>query len=188
MGLMQWIKRYGAPGEDPRLLAWRESWKQAAASCDAAAVTALGSALDRFGLPEEDVEIEREMLGALHDLADLIGSVRRGGLPTVMTGHRLAGDRCHFTAPASMPDEPSQPGGRLLLTTGRAVFIGGTATRTVPWARVREVLQVGRDLVLVTRDSVAPHRFRCNGFSEALRSSFLARELMNTRGQSAADL
>ena len=142
----------------------------------------LRTQLDALGLPEDDVEIEREMLDALQDLAELATSVRAGGLPAVETGHRVVGtDRCHFTAPASMPDEASQPSGRLLLTSGRAIFVGGAHGATVPWHSVGEALHVDRDLVLIRSDRDKLYRFRCNTFSDALRAAFLARELMAAR-------
>jgi hypothetical protein len=128
------------------------------------------------------VEIEREMLDALQDLAVLVASVRAAGLPVVETGHRVVGsDRCHFTAPASMPDEVSQPSGRLLLTSARAIFLGGAQGATAPWHSVGDALQLDRDLVLIRSDRDKLYRFRCNTFSDALRAAFLSRELMGAR-------
>ena len=100
----------------------------------------------------------------------LASAVRAAGLPAVETGHRVVGsDRCHFTAPASMPDEASQPSGRLLLTSGRAIFVGGANGATAPWHSVGEALHLDRDLVLIRSDRDKLYRFRCNTFSDALR-------------------
>jgi hypothetical protein len=190
MSLLGWFRKGGAEGDgDPRLLSWRKSWNAAAEAADTSALAALVSELNALGLSEEDIEIEREMLEALQDLSTLTTAVRADGLPVIVTGHRVvANERCHFTAPASMPDEPSQPGGRLLLTSRRAVFIGGAAARSVPWHAVAAVIQLERDLVLMRRDGDGLHRFRCNTFSEALRSAFLARELRRGRERPQASL
>jgi hypothetical protein len=149
---------------------------------DTAQLVPLRAQLDAMGLSDDDVEIEREMLDALQDLADLVTAVRAGGLPAVETGHRVVGsDRCHFSAPASMPDEASQPSGRLLLTSGRAIFVGGAHGATAPWHSVGEAVHLDRDLVLIRSDRDKLYRFRCNTFGDALRAAFLARELMGGR-------
>ena len=44
-------------------------------------VEALGAELDGWGDREEDIEIEREMLDGLRDLAELTKAVVRAGLP-----------------------------------------------------------------------------------------------------------
>ena len=179
MDLLGWFKGRRASGEDRRLAEWRTAWSAAAEAGDTNQLASLRERLDAMGLTEDDVEIEREMLEALQDLADLTASVRAGGLPAVETGHRVVGtDRCHFTAPASMPDEASQPSGRLLLTSGRAIFVGGVHGATLPWHSVAQALHLDRDLVLIRSDRDKLYRFRCNTFSDALRGAFLARELM----------
>jgi hypothetical protein len=178
MGLVEWFRRNRAPDEDPRLTAWRKSWTAAAASGDGAAAGPLGRELDELGCPHEEIEIEREMLGALIDLAALTTSVKRDGLPAIVTGHRIIRDeRCHFTAPVSMPDEPSQPGGRLFLTDRRAAFGGGAASSSVAWHRVSEVIAIERDLMLIGASQAMLSRFRCNSYSDVLCAAFLAREL-----------
>jgi hypothetical protein len=182
MDLLGWLTGRRAAGEGRRLAEWRKAWSAAAAGGDTAQVAALRAQLDAMDLTEDDVEIEREMLDALQDLAELTASVRAAGLPAVETGHRVVGsDRCHFTAPASMPDEPSEPSGRLLLTSGRAIFVGGSHGATAPWHSVGEARQLDRDLVLIRSDRDKLYRFRCNTYSDALRAAFLARELMGTR-------
>lgn len=189
MGLVDWFRRNRASDEDPRLTAWRTSWAAAAASGDAAAAGPLDRELAALGCPDDEIEIEREMLTALHDLGTLTASVQLDGLPTVVTGHRIIRDeRCHFTAPVSMPDDPSQPGGRLFLTDRRAAFAGGAVSSSVAWHRVADVLAVERDLVLIGAGQAMLSRFRCNSFSDALCAAFLARELSGAPRQRQAGL
>jgi hypothetical protein len=100
----------------------------------------------------------------------------------VETGHRVVGrDRCHFTAAVSMPDEAAQPSGRLLLTSTRAIFVGGPHAVSAPWHMVVEARHADRDLLLVrtTRDRI--YRFRCNSFGDTLRAALIARELIARR-------
>jgi hypothetical protein len=137
--------------------------------------------LDALGHAPDDIEIEREMLDALHDAAELATAIRHTGLPLVATGHRVVGiETCHYTAPASMPDEPGQPGGRLLLTSGRAIFVGG-ANRIAPWHSIGDASHLERDIVLIRADREQVYRFRCNSYSDALRGAFIARELVAVR-------
>jgi hypothetical protein len=181
MGLLGWFRRGGGSEEDPRLRKWREGWETAARGADAGALPRLRAELDALALPEDDVEIEREMLEGLEHLAELSAAVTASGLPVVETGHRVVGrDTCHFTAPASMPDEPSQPGGRLFLTQARAIFVGGPGA-SVAWHSVGEALAADRDLVLVRSDRERLYRFRCNSYSDAMTSAFLARRLIALR-------
>ena len=182
MGLLRWWKGRGASGEDNRLREWRDSWAQVAASPAFDRIERLRADLDAFRLSEDDVEIEREMLDALQQREQLAAAVRVSGLPVVETGHRVVGtERCHYTAPASMPDEPGQPGGRLLLTGGRAIFVGGANGLSAAWHTVGDARHVDRDVVLVRADRDRLYRFRCNTFGDALRGAFVARELIATR-------
>jgi hypothetical protein len=99
----------------------------------------------------------------------------------IETGHRAIGaDICHFTAPASMPDENGQPSGRLLLTDRRLVFVGGVRGAAIPWHSVIRTILAERDIVLV-RSGEQVYRFRCNSFSEAFRAALLARQLVAAR-------
>jgi hypothetical protein len=176
MGLLQWFRR--KTPTDARLTEWRKQWRDACAAPDANAAQSLASALDEFALPEEEIEIEREMLAGLCELAALTGSIASNGLPEIETGHRVvAADRCHFSAPASMPDDPAQPSGRLILTSARAIFVGGARSTTIAWHAVSEVLQQERDVMLVKHDRETFHRFRCNVYGDTLSAVFLARTL-----------
>lgn len=182
MGLLRWWKGRGSPTDDHRLRAWRDGWAQAAASPASDRIERLRVDLEAFGLPADEVEIEREMLEALLEREALASTVRGSGLPVVDTGHRVVGtERCHFTAPASMPDEPGQPGGRLLLTSGRAIFVGGAKGVAAAWHSVGEAHPFDRDVVLVRAGHDRIYRFRCNTYGDALRGAFIARELVAAR-------
>lgn len=181
MRLLGWFTKGSGSEQDRQLRQWRDAWHGAAQAADPNAAHALRSTLDAFGLPEDDIEIEREMLDGLDHLAGLIAAVSAGGLPTIRTGHRIVGtDTCHFSTPASMPDEPSQPSGRLLLTSARAIFMGGPGA-TVPWHAMAESLHADRDLVLVRKDRERLYRFRCNTYRDAMTAAFLAARLVAAR-------
>jgi hypothetical protein len=182
-GLQIWrrFQRRG-PGEDERVTRWKQAWTAAVAAPDPQQVLRLRADLDALDLSADDLEIEREMLDALQQLASLAATVGSDGLPVVQTGHRVVGsERCHFSAPASMPDEPGQPGGRLLLTSGRAIFVGGSSARTMAWHMVAEAIQAERDLLLVRVDRAHLYRFRLNSFADALSATFLAKRLLGRR-------
>lgn len=160
---------------------WRIDWMKAVSNPDAAALRDLRAHLDQLPVSDEDLEIEREMLEGLEHLTDFASTVARNGLPSLPTGHRVVGsDTCHFTAPASMPDDPAQPSGRLLLTSARAIFVGARSV-TVPWHAVGQSMQTDRDLILVRLDGSALYRFRCNSFDDALCGAFIARRLARPR-------
>jgi hypothetical protein len=179
--IWDWLGRR-APRENPRLREWKREWTAAAGSLDPASARRLKDRLDALGLPEDDVEIEREMLDALDDAAALSSEIARSGLPILETGHRVVGhDRCHFTAAASMPDEQGQPTGRLLLTSARAIFLGGANAVSTAWHMIDEASQDARDLVLVRTTHDRLYRFQCNSFSDALRGALIARELIRRK-------
>jgi hypothetical protein len=118
------------------------------------------------------------MLTGLDELVCLQTTVASNGLPVLPTGHRVVGaEPCYFSVPTSMPDEPTQPSGRLIFTSTRAIFAGSARATTVPWHAVSNVLQQGRDVILVRRDRDMLYRFRCNVFGDALSGAFIARRL-----------
>jgi hypothetical protein len=177
MGLFEWLQRKTGAGGGSKLDDWRRLWQDECRAPSHAGVGALRAALTALGLPEDEIEIEREMLDGLEQLV-VIREAAGAGLPLIETGHRVVGpDACHFTAPASMPDEPAQPSGRLILTSARAIFAGGARAVTVPWHAIGRVLQQERDLVLVPHDRHALLRFRCNVFGDAMTAAFLAETL-----------
>jgi hypothetical protein len=186
MRLLDWWKRRSRDSRNPRLDEWREKWAAAAAQPSAEQLGTLTSDLEELGLDEDQIEIEREMLEALARLVALAASVAEQGLPALETGHRIAGsDACHFTAPASMPDEAAQPSGRLLLTSTRAAFAGGGASRTIAWHTVAEAVPQDRDLLLIRTDRQTGHRFRCNSYGDAVCAAFIARRLIAVRSARA---
>ncbi len=183
MELFGWLKKKGRGGGDGAR-EWRETWTRAVASLDAAAVAPLEASLRATPPLADDLEFEEEMLDALKQRLELERGLAAGRLPVVETSHRVVGsDRCHFSAPVSMPDDPAQPTGRLLLTSTRAVFAGGSRAPALPWHATREVIQSGRDLLFVFRNAQedAGHRFRCNSFADALCGAAIARHLMRSR-------
>ena len=177
MSLFEWLKGK-RNGGDPRLMEWRRAWNASAAEPDSNVVSALQTHLDRLGLPEEEIEIEREMLEGISQLTQLRLSVDASGIPVVETGHRVVGhDTCHFSTPVSMPDDAAQPAGRLFLTNARAIFTGGARATTVAWHAIGEVVHGHRDVVLVRRDRDTIYRFRCNSYADAMCGAYLARRL-----------
>ena len=182
MGLRQWFKGRGAAHVDSRLRRWREQWAKAAAAPDHGDIAGLARDLDAFEYSEDEIEIEREMLEALIHREQLASTIRESGLPHVETGHRVVrGEPCHYSEPASMPDDPGQPSGRLLLTADRAVFVGSGKTIATAWHTISVALHAERDVVLVKNGREHAYRFRCNTYGDALRAAFLAGELLASR-------
>ena len=178
MGLFGWLK---GKSDDGEVRAWREAWSRAVVSLDAGAIGSLETALRRQPPIADDIEIEEEMLEGLRQLVAVERDLTAARLPIVETTHRVVGtDRCHFSAPVSVPDDPAQPTGRLLLTSTRAVFAGGARTPALPWHGVRDVVQTGRDVIFVLGRSGDGdgHRFRCNSYAEALCGAAIARHLV----------
>ena len=176
MGFFQRFLRSRKAGREVR--AWQEAWTKAVANPDRGDVTELRERLDRLAAPDGDLEIEREMLEALEQAVEFAATVAENGLPAIDTGHRVVGrDVCHFSAPVSMPDDPAQPSGRLLLTNTRAIFVGGARGITVAWHAIAQSTQSHRDLLLIRTDGTALYRFRCNSFDDAIRAAFIARRL-----------
>jgi hypothetical protein len=157
---------------------WRESWAAAIAAPGAAVLADLEARLRVQPPLAEDLEIEEEMLEALRHVVALTNDLSAGRLPEVETTHRLVGaDVCHFSAPVSIPDDPAQPTGRLLLTSTRAVFAGGGRLPALPWHAVRDAIQHGRDVLIVRVTDDEGVRFRCNSFSDAVCGAAIARHL-----------
>src|SRR5262249_53709167 len=189
MGLLDWLKGHRAPLEDSRLREWRNAWAKVAATTDDERIAQLAAELDGFGLPDDDIEIEREMLDALRDRRELLATVRASGLPMIETGHRVVrGEPCHYSAPVSMPEEPGQPAGRLLMTSARAIFIGGANGLAAGWHTISDTTHVDRDLVLTRNAGDQVYIFRCNSYGDALRAAFIAGELVARRRRSSGSL
>jgi hypothetical protein len=179
MGLFGWLRKGADDGGEVK--AWREQWTLAVASRDPVAFERLAADLQRQPPMADDLEVEQEMLDGLRQLIDLERDLAALRLPIIDTTHRVVGaDRCHFSAPVSMPDDPAQPTGRLLLTSTRAVFAGGARTPALPWHATREIVQSGRDLIFVFKRAGEDDgfRFRCNSFADALCAAAIGRHLM----------
>ena len=149
-------------------------------SPDAAAVASLEAALRRQPPIGDDLELEEEMLDALRQLVDLSRELDAARLPIIETSHRLVGsDVCHFSAAVSVPDDPAQPTGRLLLTSRRATFAGGGRVPTLAWHAIRQVVQDGRDVLFIHIGGEDGVRFRCNSFTDAVCGAAIARFLVS---------
>jgi hypothetical protein len=184
MGIFSWWTGKNGGAAD----AWRDEWTRAVASPDAAAVASLEAALRRQPPIADDVELEEEMLDALRQLVDLTRELDAARPPIVDTSHRLVGgDVCHFSAAVSVPDDPLQPTGRLLLTSRRAAFAGGGRVPALAWHAVRHVVRDGRDLLLVHVGVDAGVRFRCNSFGDAVCGAAIARFLVQRQRGTADD-
>ena len=181
MGWREWLKRSNADG-DPRIEQWRKDWDAACAAPTAQQAQALRGRLVEYGLDDERFEIEREMLEGLDAVVELSTAIADAGLQPIVTGHRAVGaDRCYFSAPASLPDDPAQPSGTFLLTNALVIFVGGSRSLAVPWHSVTRCLRQDRDLVLIRAGDQDLHRLRCNSFSDVLRAAFLAGAVTNRR-------
>jgi hypothetical protein len=183
MRWLGWLRRSNG-NEDRRTREWRRTWAIAAGTPDAKRAQDLRAQLGEIaGVVDDDAfEIEREMLDGLDALVELSTTIAQSGPPTIATGHRAVGtDRCHFSAPASMPDDPAQPTGTLLLTSTRMVFVGGARAVTIPWHNVGECIHQDRDVLLVRVDRQGLQRLRCNTFADSLCAAFLAKHLATRR-------
>jgi hypothetical protein len=177
MRLLRWLP--GTRPESRRAQEWRSACAGAIGLPDKTILDRLRADLESWGSADDDIEVEREMLDGLGDLVALAHSVSGGALPAVETGHRVVGSEvCHLSATCSMPDEAGQPGGRMLLTERRAIFVGGARGVTVAWHAVAEAMLADRDVLLIRADREHLYRFRCNSYSDAFRGTFIARQLI----------
>ena len=176
MGLFGWLK--GSAARADGLNAWRREWLDAVRSPNTATFERLRSALHVQPPLADDIEIEEEMLEGLERLIAVTADLAAGRLPDLETSHRIVGsDACHFSAPVSMPEDASQPTGRLLLTGTRAVFAGGARPTTLAWHAAADVWQADRDVLLIRSDRETAYRFRCNNYGDALTAAAIARHL-----------
>jgi hypothetical protein len=181
MGWFGWFSRTNR-NDGKRLREWRTAWAAAADAPARAETEALRARLVELGLEDDEHEIEREMLEGLESLVGLTERMGAGSPPPIETGHRAVGpDACYFSAPASLPDDPAQPTGTLLLTSTRAIFVGGAKALTIPWHGVGLCTRQERDVLLVRTDRQDLHRLRCNTYGDALHAAFLVRRLATKR-------
>jgi hypothetical protein len=178
MRLLRWWRGRNGRAGTTRLDAWRSEWAAAVATQNAGRIPDLRLSLEALGLTADDLEIEMEMIEGLTALSVVAARLREGDLPVVETGHRVVGtDICHFSAPASVPDDPAQPGGRVILTGQRAIFAGGGRATSIAWHKIAEVLQTEREVLLILNDRETAQRFRFNSFADALCGAALSRHL-----------
>jgi hypothetical protein len=172
------------PRRDERsaaLTEWRRNWMAAVESQDGDSER-LRLQLRDLEAPHVDLEIELEMLDALEQLREAQRTTASGRLPVVETHHRvIGGDACHFTAPASLPSDQNHASGRLLLTSARAVFVGGGRTAATAWHAVRDIARIDRDVLLVRADRSPAAHFRFNTYGDAVLCAFLAGRLRPAR-------
>jgi hypothetical protein len=181
MALFGWFRK-DERGVGKQQAQWREAWTRAVEAEDASQLPRLRSELKTLAPAAEDVELEQEMLDALETLVELRTNAVSGPLPSVETHHRIVGsDICHFSAPASLPDDPSQPSGRVLLTNARSLFLGGAHGGSVAWHLVRDVIRLDRDVLIIRHDGSAAAHFRFNSFADAVSAAFIARRLKGIR-------
>ena len=181
MKMFGWLR--GNPGDrgGDAVAAWRRKWTEAIAA-DGQDPGPLREQLDTLAAPGVDLELELEMLDGLERLRAAQREAAAGALPIVETHHRVIGrDTCHFTAPASLTSDAHQATGRLLLTSGRAVFVGGGRTAATPWHAVHEIVRIDRDLLLVRADRSPAAHFRFNTYGDALLCAFIAGGLKRAR-------
>lgn len=179
MDLFGWLKGKArqTAGERKR---WKDAWTAAIDSADGSQVEPLRAALaplqEQAG---DDVEVELEMLDGLEQLAAVHGA---SALPIVETQHRvIAGERCHFSAPASLPDDPSQASGRVLFTPSRSIFVGGARTQPLAWHTVKDAIRAERDVLFVRGDGSAAAHLRFNTYGDAVLARYLALRLKGAR-------
>src|SRR5215207_2035882 len=107
MALFGWLKPRQNENQRQRT-AWREAWSRAVETEDTAQLRALRADLNALTTDGDDVEMEEEMLDAAEQLTILVSRPAGEALPIIETHHRIAGaDACHFSAPASLPDDPA---------------------------------------------------------------------------------
>ncbi|HEY8550178.1 MAG TPA: hypothetical protein VIL35_09505 [Vicinamibacterales bacterium] len=139
-----------------------------------------------LGVPEEEVELELEMVeGGLAEL-DFREEIARTGLPVVAHQHKALGaDRCHLIASATLlAGEHGRPG-RLFVTEHRLVFLASPML-AVPWNGVHRVEQSGRD-VIVAATRGATFRFRFGSFADTRKVRWLVQARISGLGQGFSD-
>jgi hypothetical protein len=171
-----WLaRRRGHPAPDGAA-AFRAEARAAARTGDRATVEALIRWPAEPGWHGADVELELEMLEGRLAVLALEDRARAGALPWVETQHKaVAGETCHFIAPASVATDTGETGGTLFLTARRLRFVGGGGW-SVAWSALRDVRDADRDLI-VTTVTGRETRFRCNSYADARVACRLAQVL-----------
>jgi hypothetical protein len=180
MKLFSWLRGNTRP--DDNLAEWRQAWQRAIDTPHDGDVVTLRRELEEASPPDADVEIELEMLEALEQLRHFQQNAASDTLPVIETQHRMvAAETCHFSAPASAPDEAAQTSGRVLITPTRIVFVGAGRTQVTAWHAVRDVVRMARDVAFVRADRTAAAQFRFNSYTDAVVTAFLAAHFKDAR-------
>lgn len=180
MRLFGWPKGSRGDARSAPVEAWRRRWAEAIDAPEGTAAS-LREQLEGLTASGVDLEVEFEMLDALEQLREAQRAAA-GPLPIVETQHRVVGaEACHFTAPAALPSDEQQASGRLLLTSGRAIFVGGGRTASTPWHAVHQIQRADRDVLLVRPDRAAAAHFRFNTYGDAVLCAFIAGRLARAR-------
>src|SRR5687768_3955000 len=98
---MTWCRRWPGrtpPSREAARNSWRTAWASAVEVPDRARIDTLTAELDALALPEEEIELEREMLEGLHAAYEQRAQLETGALPVLETSHRvIGGEKCHFS-------------------------------------------------------------------------------------------
>jgi hypothetical protein len=168
---------------DAWVAAYRADIEQAGQAGDAEALVRLAEAYAAAGLEAEDVELELELLEGWREAHALDAAIEAGHVPTVETTHRAVGsDTCYFLAPAAGVGSDGDVPGKLLLTSRRLLFLGGSMT-SLGWTAIGAVEADGRHLVVRQRSGAPIRRFRCNTYVDAKRAWVLGRWLLGRTGR-----
>lgn len=131
-----------------------------------------------LGIPEEEVELEIEMVHGALDLLVLEERLLQDGLPVLEHQHKALGaDQCHFRCSAFTVDEAGHRPGRLFLTHRRLIFLASPLF-ALPWSATTSIEDDARDIVVSTVTPGLAYRFHCNSFSDARCGVLIARTLM----------
>lgn len=132
---------------------------------------------DALALNEDDGAVELEMLDGLQQLAELVQTVERDGLPLVETQHRvIAGETCRFSAPATRCGESAgaDASGRVFLTDRRVVFLGPSVV-SAAWPSFATLGRSARDVTFA--GATRRLQFRFNTFADAMRAAWLSERI-----------
>jgi len=173
-----WRAVKGTPPLDPRVVEFRAAVVAATRGpLDPQRLGELAGQPSRLGLPDEDVELEVEMLQAAQDLLALEAQVQAQGLPAIPHQHKALGaERCHFVASASLVAIEGDRPGRLFMTERRLVFLAAPLV-TMSWSAVSRVADEGRDLFVIGHTRPDGLRIRCNSISDARCGRWLSDRL-----------
>jgi hypothetical protein len=175
-----------AQARQARVQRFRAEVRQALTAGDRASLEAVARLPAELDLPDDEVELEQEMVQGALDALDLKDRIGRDGLPDLAHQHKALGDdRCHFLASVFLADDDGHRTGRLFFTNRRLLFLAAPIL-TVPWSRVAVLTDDARDLVVQTVGRGEVYRFRCNSFADARCGMVIAQALL-PRGRDSSE-